>query len=148
MIPLKQRNRHRPEDGVYGDCHRAAVASILELAIDDVPHFMDGDPDLAEYNRRETTFLKSRGMVRIMIAYPSKLDDVLMTMEALNPGTHFILGGNSKNGCGHSVVACDGAIVHDPSLDESGIVGPMSDGNYWVTYFGVGVAAEPLKAAA
>lgn len=148
MIPLKQRNLHRPDEGVFGDCHRAAVASILELPLDDVPHFMDGNPDSAEFNRRESAFLKSRGLVRVMVAFQATMDDVLRTMCVWNPGTHYILGGRSRNDTDHSVVACDGKIVHDPALDNSGVVGPMSDGYYWVTYFGAAVAAEPIKVAA
>ncbi len=45
MIPLMQRNHHDPANGIYGDCHRAAIASLLELPMDDVPHFCDADSD-------------------------------------------------------------------------------------------------------
>lgn len=40
MIPVQQRiTDHDPPNGIYGDCFKCCVASILELDYDDVPHF-------------------------------------------------------------------------------------------------------------
>lgn len=141
MKPLKQRNHHDPANGIYGDCHRAAIASILELSLDDVPHFCDPTqfPE-NEWVKHERAWLHSRGLTTITQVYDGRLCDVLHSVGQLNPDTHAILGGKSRTGCGHSVVICNGEIVHDPSLTDSGIVGPMSDGWYWVTFFGTAVA--------
>jgi len=130
----KQLFRHDPENGVYGDCHRTAYACLLGLPASEVPHFADrGD---AEFTRREKEWLAENGFDIIAIPYPggTKLDDILSSLETVNPGIPYILGGTSKNGCGHSVVCHCGRIVCDPSLDDSGIIGPMSDGYWWVTY--------------
>lgn len=73
MIPLRQRNKHDPENGVYGDCHRAALASLLELPLDEVPHFCDESiyKDNAEpLSARERAWLLSRGLVSINVLYP------------------------------------------------------------------------------
>jgi hypothetical protein len=137
MKPVKQRFRHKPAEGIIGDCHRAAIASILELDLDDVPHFAEDDPPADVFHHRCREWLFSQGITPVDIIFDgSSLEDVLTLMHHLNPNLHYILGGKSKNGCGHSVVACNGKIVHDPALDESGIVGPMSDGYYWITVFG------------
>jgi hypothetical protein len=54
-------------------------------------------------------------------------------MKAINPGVFYLLGGQSRTDCGHSVVCLDDAIIWDPSLTDAGIVGPMEDGYYWIT---------------
>lgn len=148
MIPLKQRNRHNPEEGVWGDCHRAAIASVLELDLDDVPHFADGGPTGEEFMRREQAFLRSLGLVRIAVPYDAPLEKVLECVRVLNPGVYYLLGGKSRTGVDHTVIGLNGQIVHDPSLDNSGIVGPCeSDGLYWLTFFGAAVALEGLRGA-
>lgn len=143
MTPLKQRNRHNPENGVYGDCHRAALASLLDLQLDDVPHFMHGlGPDDGEtFNRAQEVFLRTRGLTPIVFAISADtLDIVLEQCEIWNPGVYYLLGGESANDCGHTVVAGCGKIVHDPSRDNVGIIGPMKDGYYWITYIGSAAA--------
>jgi hypothetical protein len=62
------------------------------------------------------------------------LDSIAGTNLRSNPV--FLLTGTSRNRCAHTVVACNGDIVCDPSLDDSGIIGPTDDGFYWLTFFG------------
>jgi len=155
MRPQKQLNRHDPANGVYGDCHRTAIACVLDLDACDVPHFMDGTSgvgaaddahDLAE------AWLNERGLCTINVLFPSSLtiDEIMMTVAHCNPRSNpvFILCGTSKTGCNHSVVCCDGDIVCDPSLNDSGIVGPCDDGYYWLTFFGALAAAHPMHVSA
>jgi hypothetical protein len=146
VIPLKQRNRHRPDEGIYGDCHRAAIASILEMALDEVPHFCDPTLYPEDWVMHERKWLQERGLTTITQVYEGRLADVLHTVGQMNPDTYGILGGTSRTGCGHSVVICNGEIAHDPSLDDAGIVGPMKDGWYWVTFFGAAIAVGKLAA--
>ena len=139
MIPVKQRNRHDPAAGVWGDCHRAAVATMLSLPLDAVPHFGDGGPTGDVFKALEKAFLASHGLVPIDAVYAGGEADVqliLHVVSAMNPDVPFLLGGTSRNGVDHTVVCLNDAIVHDPSLDDSGIVGPCKDGWYWVTFFG------------
>lgn len=145
MIPLKQRNRHDPANGIYGDCHRAALASLLELSLDDVPHF--GEPNDEPMTTQERKWLATLDLTTINVIYPGEtpLEDVLSTVDAVNPGMMFILGGTSTTGCGHSVIGGCGRILHDPSLTNTGdhsIVGPMSDGYWWVTFIGTVVTLQ------
>jgi hypothetical protein len=146
VIPVKQSNRHDPDNGVWGDCHRAAVASILRLPLEAVPHFCDGGPDADEFVRRERNFLTSVGLFAVEFAWAADLDEVLATMGERYDGIHYLLGGWSRTGCNHTVVCCGRRIVHDPSLDDSGIIGPMEPtGRYHVTMFG---AMWPCSVAA
>lgn len=153
MIPLKQRHRHDPANGIWGDCHRACVASILELPLDAVPNFHEPPPGEAWRSEwaaiRERVFLISCGFVPITCCYHEDmgLEQVLAGAAYYNPGTYWILGGTSRNGTGHSVVCLDDLIVHDPSLDDSGIVGPMEGGHYWATFIGAGIALKATRTA-
>jgi hypothetical protein len=143
MKPQKQLNRHRPKDGIYGDCHRTAIAIVLDMDAKDVPHFMDGTPgkgDAEEAHIKIEAWLNARGLCTINILFPGEipLKEVLATVAFCNQRSRpvFILGGMSRNGVNHSVVCCDGEIACDPSQDDSGIVGPCDDGFYLVTFFG------------
>lgn len=141
MIPLKQRNRHDPDNGVWGDCHRAAIASVLELSLDDVPHFFEGGRGTVEARILEKEFLRDRGLVAIDIGAGSNLEETLDAMGVWNPGVYYLLAGKSRNNVTHSVVCLNDKIVHDPSLDDSGIIGPdEKTGLYWVTFFGTTLA--------
>lgn len=131
--PRKQLFRHKPSEGIYGDCHRTCYAMILDREPEGVPHFAeDGDEN---FRLNEINWLESEGLELINIVFPGemKLAQILETMNVLNPDNAFILGGKSAIGCGHSVV-CFEEQIYDPSLDNNGIVGPMSDGYYWITY--------------
>ncbi|VFR81092.1 hypothetical protein RAN3_2518 [plant metagenome] len=135
MTPQKQAFRHKPEEGIYGDCRRTAITCILDLPRDDVPHFGLHFGNSEAFHEAERVFLASRGLSKINVVYQDSLENVLMTLQATNPDAYYLLGGTSRTGVGHSVVGLGGQIIWDPSLDDSGIVGPMDDGFYWVSYF-------------
>lgn len=132
MRAVKQSLRHSPETGVYGDCHRAALASVLELDLQQVPHFAASGPD--GMHERVRDWLISRGLIDLSIPIGGgNLADCLQMLATHVPSIPVLFGGTSRNGCGHTVVVMNGQIVHDPALDESGIVGPMEDGYFWLT---------------
>jgi hypothetical protein len=135
VTPVKQRYKHDPDNGTWGDCHRAAIASLLDLPLDAVPHWADQGAAIGD---KDEKFLNEHGYSLITQAFDGSctLEQILNACCHNNPGSYFILGGTSKNGTGHSVIAHEFKIVHDPSLDDSGIVGPMSDGLWWVQYLG------------
>lgn len=143
MKPQKQLFRHRPADGIYGDCHRTAIAIVLDMDAADVPHFGERGPDTADpegWVRHRERWLNARGLMTVNILFSGEvpLQEVLQTIKFCNPTSRpvFILGGRSRNGVNHSVVCRDGAIACDPGQDDPGIVGPCDDGFYWVTFFG------------
>jgi len=135
MIPIKQEFRHNPPHS-YGDCHRAAIASLLELALDDVPHFMEGlgPKDGEIFTKRQSEFLNSVGLDCITFPVNGELNAVFAACAAWNPNRLFLLGGRSISNVGHTVVASQEGIVHDPHPDNVGIIGPMDDGYYWLSY--------------
>jgi hypothetical protein len=142
VTPVKQRNKHRPKEGVWGDCHRACIASLLDLPLDDVPHFGDGGPAGEEFNDRVNHFLRSRNLAQGSAAFAGSLESVLEMMKFINPGIYYILGGRSRTNVDHSVIAFENQIVHDPSLNNSGIIAPCDDGFIWVTFIVAGVTVK------
>jgi hypothetical protein len=143
MRVQKQLYRHDLANGIMGDCHRTAIACVLDLDPQDVPHFMEGMPehDASEAEIAAEKWLNARGLTQINVAFPGQLDveTILSTVANSNPrskGIVYLLGGKSRNGTGHTVVCCDDKIACDPALDDAGIVGPFSDGMYWLTFFG------------
>ena len=142
MTPQKQLYRHDPDAGVYGDCDRAAVASLLDMAVRRVPHFYDGiwagtpDPEIEEAHERRRRWLAGRGIRLIQLALSADdLDAMLGSISKSNPGAYFLLVGESRNRTGHTVCCHEGRIIHDPSLDNSGIVGPEPrSGCYWIEF--------------
>lgn len=144
MIKQKQLYRHRPEQGEIGDCHRTAIACLLDLRPEDVPHFgeMNWDHESrafrepGHFNEDVALYLAGQGLARVDVVYGGgDLEGVLNMQAHLNPDAYYLLGGESRTGVNHTVIGQGGAIVWDPSLDDSGIVGPCKpDGYYWITY--------------
>ena len=142
MTPQKQLFRHDPAADVYGDCDRAAVASLLDMRAERVPHWYNGiwdgsdDADIEKAHERRRRWLAGRGIRLIQLALTSPdLEQLLGSISKTNPDAYFLLVGESANGTGHTVVCHEGAIVHDPHPDDPGIVGPEPrSGCYWVEF--------------
>lgn len=138
MKPVLQRIKHAPDEGSYGDCHRAAIASVLELPYEDVPHFVHDFCSSEEFRRREVEFLAKHGLFPVLVpfSFEDAIEAVLGTLARLNSDdVVFLLGGRSRTGVNHTVVCHGGKIAHDPSPTKAGIIGPCDDGFYWVTFF-------------
>lgn len=77
MIPVTQtiladpaRSDGHDADGVAGNCYQAALASALELPLEEVPHFSNMEGDL--WWTESTRWLAERGLVRGMYADDSE----------------------------------------------------------------------------
>lgn len=135
MIYNKQLYYHRPAQGTVGDCHRTAIACMLDLQPDEVPHFMkDHWEDPVTAHQEFSKFLASRGLAQVNVIYECTLEQLLHSLGTMNPYARYLLGGRSANGTNHTVVARGKQIEWDPSMDDSGIVGPCDDGYFWVTW--------------
>ena len=139
MRPQKQKFLSDEAAGTHGDCGRAVLACLLDMDVEDVPHFGENLParfPSAEYHRRELAWLRSKNLYRITVPFDGKrsVDDVIKAVSASNRGLFFLLVGTSKNGTTHVVICADNEIVHDTALDNSGIVGPDEIGFYFVEF--------------
>lgn len=134
MKPVKQLYRHKPDQLEFGDCHRACIASILELDIHEVPHFgYDGCTDIDIFNKRVANYLETKNLCEVTFAFNCILPSLLRMMKLLNPNVYYIVGGQSKNKVNHSVICYNDEIVHDPSLDNSGIESQCDDNHFWIS---------------
>ena len=133
MIPHKQEFAHDPENGVYGDCFRTAIACLLDVIVSSVPHFLhDGNAD--EGIPRAQEYLKRHGLQLVEIPLDGDLESALAIGLEYLPGLNHLLVGESRTGCNHVVICRDGAIVHDPSQTDAGIVGPTDTGHFWLGF--------------
>ena len=134
----KQKFKHDPLNGMIGDCHRTAIACILNLEPEQVPHYIEqywnqeNGGELAD--KAFNKWLLERNLEITDIAFNCSLEEILNMKNHYSPNAYYILSGQSRNGTNHTVVAKGGEIIWDPAIDNSGILGPCHDGLYWVGY--------------
>jgi hypothetical protein len=137
MIKQKQLYRHKPAEGVIGDCHRTAIACMLDLDVTAVPHFgKEHYEDPVAFHAAFKGWLeKEHGVTTVTIGYADvSLAEMLQSQAYHAKGVYYLLGGFSRTLVNHTVVGCGGEIAWDPSLDDAGITGPCDDGVFWITY--------------
>lgn len=120
MTPVLQTKFYEPElppEEQRGNCLQAVLASLLDLPLESVPHFVqdhvdhNGDQD-GEWNwwTRMIRWLRTRGYT---IEFTNLEDD-----------RYLAVAGPSPRGMGihHIVIYKDGKMVHDPHPDSTGIL--------------------------
>lgn len=116
MTPVRQTLFSNPDDpdAPPGNCLQAAVASLLDLPLDEVPHFVGIDVagGLHWWTHMRRWF-RERGWS-------------LRTGEPPAPGVLYLGGGPSPRANGgelhHVALYRDGVLVHDPHPDGLGVV--------------------------
>lgn len=132
----KQTIPHVPSMGLYGDCHRVVIACMLNKAPEDVPHFHEGLPPIPasgeEFERRVDEYLATQNLEQFQVLYHDnmRVSDVLRESR----GVLCILSGTSVPGIDHSVLVHNSKIVVDPSHENIGINGPMTNNYYSLTF--------------
>lgn len=131
MIPVMCMVKDDHEKGVYGDCVRACIASILELGASDVPHFFE-QPDASHLEMQ--LWLRARGEIVAMVPVPGDLTLQGLTefMAVTYPNQCYMLWCTSAGG-DHAIVADATGIVHNPAWFKSPIDGPHSSG-FWLVW--------------
>lgn len=135
----KQAYQHDPDNGIFGDCYRTCLACMLNMDRDHVPHYvttMNPDDWASVVQPKYDAWLAMFGLQELAIpVHDADLDQILNFQKTRSAQpTVAMLTGRSASGCNHVVLVSDGEIVHDPSIVDSGIVGPCSDGFYWLTW--------------
>lgn len=116
MSPVDQIILHDPDNGQYGDCMRACVASLLDLPPLAVPHFFEGGCDNAEFDRRVADFLELHGLIEFQLP----ADAAQHAHYTRN--CHHLIYGYTERGTYHAVVGLNGQVVHDPHPSKAGII--------------------------
>lgn len=134
----KQLYRHDMNQGIIGDCYRTCIANIFSLQPWNVPHFMVG----LNATKDSENWVGERGYTSHYFTNEGTLTEALHSFSFLVPGELFILTGESKNKVNHAVLAKDGEIVFDPSIDNSGIIGPCTGTTQYLAEF---ILKEPTE---
>lgn len=124
MKPVDQEFIHNPDIGQYGDCQRATLASLLELPISEVPHFLrDANGIADDFWCSIQKFCNSKGY-----AYMELPMGVRPNFWGDGPDIYHEISGPSPRGGNifHSVVGKNGEIVFDPHPSRSGLDGDPS----------------------
>jgi len=112
MKPVDQEFMHESVSR-HGDCFRACVASLLELRLEDVPHFNQLASDAGDVIEWSTLFVKwcaDRGV-----------DFYSTEGDAPPPGWAIMSGTTERGDWLHSVVAFAGILRHDPHPSRAGL---------------------------
>lgn len=94
-----------------GDCMTAALASILNMRLKDVPRFIDHTESFYE---DIDAWLESHGLEYLGVS--PFAEGPRYTVDG-----YYLVMGRSPRGCSHVVVYNDGALVHDPHPSGAGI---------------------------
>lgn len=145
MMYQTQAFFHDPAIGVYGDCYRTAIACVIDMERDAVPHFFHeidkkGGEDPADWSDRVyaalVEWLREKGWEIYRVAYSTEafptLRDLLDYHRSRYERGLWLLTGESRSGCNHVVVCRGGTILWDPSINKSGIIGPCLEGHWEV----------------
>ena len=101
---------------------RAALASLLDLPINEVPHFLREEKNSAyDFWEGVTDFCLAQGYVFMMLP--------AVNFKWASDAVYHAISGPSPRGNGiyHTVVGCNGKIVHDPHPSKSGLSGDPSE---------------------
>lgn len=109
MTPVDQTSFFDPATGTHGNCVQAAVATLLDLPLDDVPDLIQGATSGGDQDRRLRRWLRDRGLELVMLGGHWSLD------------TFYLASGPAARGVHHMVVMRDGRIAHDPHPSRAGL---------------------------
>ena len=120
MIPVMQTVLYQDKPRVYGDCMRASIASLLDLPIEDVPHFLQlAEGHVVEFYDLIEEFLEARGISVLWqheLAYHWREGD---------PSVYHLMSGPSPRhaGVSHCIVGRNGHPYFDPHPDQTMLAG-------------------------
>lgn len=131
MRPVMQTRLHLQGEPP-GNCYAAAIASLLEVPIEEVPWpGEENRGDWGTYWPRVARYLDSKGVVLIHVPYSDEEEDSGIaphirpwtTRDELGqPGPYYIANGLGPRGNQHSVVMRDGKLEHDPHPEGGGLL--------------------------
>lgn len=138
MTPVTQTILHDPENGQHGNCMQAALASLFDLPIEQVPHFGYGlsDDEGEEQQRQVLEWLQksmdtSYGIIGIDIV-PENHAAWCNYFEFM--GGYHLISGWTARGTYHVVIGKGGTMVHDVHPDGVGLLQPTDD-KPWLVEF-------------
>jgi hypothetical protein len=144
-----------PARGRYGNCFQAAIASVLEMELDAVPHFAqlgceatiargvapeDAFKNSSDWFYLLNDWLKPRGLSYIEFTEPENWSEAITSRL----GYHLIVGLSPRGEHAHVVVGEAGRVVHDPRADAD----PEGPALRSMTAFGIFLPLDPARMSA
>lgn len=133
MIKRHQLFRHEPKNEIYGDCHRTAIACLMNMEPWEVPHFVQNHYTTPNYNVDEEVdkWLRQYGLFQLHIHFNGTdgIEPVFGYMRGMNPSVLYILGGTSPRGTPHSVICRGAEFYWDPHPEGGFLPKPHKDDN-------------------
>jgi hypothetical protein len=120
MTPVDQLVMHDPDNGRFGDCMRACIASLLDLPAEEVPHFLFDNCENDVFNKRLNDFLALHDLC-YMAFLPWDLQEHINGSGIGGEVYHIINGPSVRGPWWYAVVGCNGKVVHDPHPDRAGL---------------------------
>ena len=134
MKPVMCMVKDDPENGSYGDCVRACLASMLELESSEVPHFFAdySEEDVQRQNREMQEWFAERGLTLAFLGLPGGWSQTRFFeyMRKHYKDREYMLWADFGSG-DHAVVCQGGEIVHNPAWYRTGLNCSHSSG-YWI----------------
>lgn len=139
MIPVDQTIYFNPDPhSPRGNCFQAAIASMLELNLDDVPHFYGRSSPLIEVDSKPyiklrmeqedwiDEWLNDRNVIRHGYPWTKETD---FSKYNINETELVIVSGLSARGINHATIGRvtgigTWMIEHDPHFSRTGVVEP------------------------
>ena len=126
----KQTIKHNPAIGQYGDCFRTCVACLLDLEVDQVPHFCENGGKNAA-SEMDAWLIHNYGLYLFAVPFENgTLESVLAAVARNNPGPYLLVG-ESSNHCNHCVICQGDKVIHNPN-PNSEIIGATLEGYWWI----------------
>lgn len=119
---------HDPQNGVFGDCLRAALASLFGLSLRQVPHFVKvhwGDEQGCD--QAVNQFLEKRGLMMLQFPYEQMCKLLQRQVQITGADCHHLMFGIDHDGNEHACVGLNGQMVHDPHPLRRGFSNPPSE---------------------
>lgn len=109
---------------IPGNCMQAAVASLLELSLEYVPHFTKDMPSWSASYLALQHWLDQwdYGLLTINGEPACYGEGWAPCHGLLHQFQYYLVSGKSPRGLGHMCVGQQGVIVHDPHPDGGGLV--------------------------
>ena len=120
MTPIKQTIFSDKKNGIVGNCWQACVASLLDLRLEDVPHFCNSNSWPENYHK----WLYDKNLVSIDFTINNDYQLCYL-------GYHIIVGHSPRHaGILHGVIGLNGEICFDVHPDNTGL---LESGRYTYT---------------
>lgn len=104
-------------DEPCGNCMQAAIASVLNQRLEDIPHFLDGLPP--DWSERMNAWLQQHFGVWLLT-----LEIRHLPSDWTFPRGYHLIIGRSPRDSDHVVVGRDREVIWDPHPSRAGLVEP------------------------